>query len=82
MSRYAPEGVEKEVISDRPGICEELCCLPGGCRQCVCVCVLTSVLLQPSKEDSFKVAVGQFQGHCAFKGTFCPSLYVPLPGRA
>lgn len=55
MSRYAPEGVEKEVMSDRPGICEELCCLPGGCRQCVCV--LISVPLQPPKEDSFKVTV-------------------------
>lgn len=35
MFRYAPEGVDKEVRFDRPGICEELCCLPGGCRHCV-----------------------------------------------
>ena len=34
-SRNAPEGVGKEVTFDRPGISEELCCLPGGCGHCV-----------------------------------------------
>lgn len=61
----APKGVEKEVVSGRPGIQEKSCHLPVDCRHCV---VFTSVLLQPSER-------GHFQGHCAFKGTFSP---VPL----
>lgn len=79
MSRYAPEGVGKEVMSDRPASVRNCAAYQvavgsvcgGGCAP--------RVNLSPSPALNKK---GHFQGHCAFKGTFSPCLSVPLRYRA
>lgn len=80
MSRYAPEGVGKEVKSDGPAsvrncaayqvAVSSVCVWGGGCAR---------VNLSPSPALNKK---GHFQGHCAFKGTFSPCLSVPPRSRA